>query len=38
MLLLRMHELNESVDVHVIVEGDRSFRGDPKARQVPCVP
>jgi len=29
MLLLRMHELNASVDVHVVVEGDLSFRGMP---------
>jgi len=34
MLLLRMHELNNSVDVHVVVEGDRSFRGEGKPRHL----
>ena len=32
MLLLRMHELNASVDAHIVVEGDLSFRGEPKRR------
>ncbi|EKX38222.1 hypothetical protein GUITHDRAFT_144340 [Guillardia theta CCMP2712] len=35
MLLLRLHELNSTVDVHVVVEGDRTFRGDAKQRLLP---
>jgi len=34
LMLLRMHELNQSVDVHIVVEGDRSFRGDYKERNI----
>jgi len=34
MMLLRMNELNQSVDVHSVVEGDRSFCGDYTERNI----
>ena len=34
MQVLRMQELKDAVDVHVLVEGDRSFRSVPKPYNV----